>query len=150
MYRSLSVAAAILLPGGPAQQEEPVRPPLAGEAPATAPVLDLGGKVIDIAERVSNLDESVTNETSGTRRTITVAADVLFAFGKATLTGKAKSRLAETAEALKPSSPPRGTARPTRWPPTPCRTAATTPRAAPRTAGWRSPSPGEGASTGQR
>nr|SBO99429.1 Outer membrane protein [Nonomuraea gerenzanensis] len=67
----------------------------------TAPVLDLGGKVLDIGERISNLDESVTDETRGTQRKIIFAADVLFAFDKATLTGKARSRLELAAESLK-------------------------------------------------
>ncbi|MGP3929659.1 OmpA family protein [Nonomuraea sp. KM88] len=80
---------------------QPVQVPVEGGEPATAPVLDISGKILDISERISNLDESVTNETSGRERTITVAADVLSAFDKATLTGKAKSRLAQAAELLK-------------------------------------------------
>ena len=105
MFRSLSAAALALLLGGAA---EPTQPPLAGETPVNAPVLDIdprtldvSGKVLDITERTSNLDESVTNETSGRQRTIIVAADVLFAFDKATLSGKAKSRLDQAADVLK-------------------------------------------------
>ncbi|WP_043614549.1 OmpA family protein [Nonomuraea candida] len=96
MYRSLSAAAlAGLLAATPTQ------PPLEGQTPVTAPVVDITGKVLDIGERIASLDESVTNETSGRQRTITFAADVLFAFDKATLTGKAESRLRQAAEALK-------------------------------------------------
>ncbi|TYB54512.1 OmpA family protein [Nonomuraea sp. PA05] len=95
MYRSLSAAALLL------GLLEPTQPPLEGGEPVTAPVLDLGGKVLDIGERISNLDESVTDETSGTQRRIIFAADVLFAFDKATLTGKARSRLELAAASLK-------------------------------------------------
>jgi OmpA-OmpF porin, OOP family len=96
MYRSLSAAALLVLAG-----LTPTQPPPGGGTPVTAPIIDIGGKVLDIGERISNLDESVTNETSGTRRTITFAADVLFDFDKATLTGKAESRLEQAAQALK-------------------------------------------------
>ncbi|MEV0820916.1 OmpA family protein [Nonomuraea rubra] len=101
MYRSLSAAAALLGLLGPTQ------PPPEGGEPVTAPVIDLSGKVLDangkvldIGERISNLDESVTDETRGTQRRIIFAADVLFAFDKATLTGKARSRLRQAAESL--------------------------------------------------
>lgn len=103
MYRSVSAALLALT-----AFTTPTQPPLAGGEPVSAPVLDISGKtldadgkVLDIGERIANLDESVTNETSGRQRTITVAADVVFAFDKATLTGKAKSRLAQAAEPLK-------------------------------------------------
>ncbi|MEU6729436.1 OmpA family protein [Nonomuraea wenchangensis] len=64
-------------------------------------MLDISGKVLDISERVSSLDESVTHETAGAVRTITVATDVLFAFDKADLSAKAESRLAQVAGTLK-------------------------------------------------
>ncbi|MEU6720129.1 OmpA family protein [Nonomuraea sp. NPDC046802] len=101
---ALAVLFALLTP----TPEAPIQVPVKAGAPVTAPVLDIGGKaldangkVLDIGERVANLDESVTNETTGTQRTITVAADVLFTFDKATLTSKAKSRLEEAAALLK-------------------------------------------------
>ncbi|TDE42658.1 OmpA family protein [Nonomuraea mesophila] len=110
MYRSASaLALSLLVALTPAPSPSaPVQVPVEGGQPATAPVLDISGKILDISgkildisERISNLDESVTDETSGRERTITVAADVLFAFDKATLTGKAASRLEQAAELLK-------------------------------------------------
>ncbi|TDD23996.1 OmpA family protein [Nonomuraea diastatica] len=112
MYRSASALVlsllATLTPAPSSSPSPPIQAPVEGGEPATAPVLDIsgktldtGGKILDIGERISTLDESVTNETSGRQRTITVAADVLFAFDKATLTGKAESRLAQAAELLK-------------------------------------------------
>ncbi|GAA3442438.1 OmpA family protein [Planomonospora venezuelensis] len=106
MYRSVSalaLAAALLSP----TPSPPAVLPVEAGPPVTAPVLDLTGpvrdaqgRVLDISERIANLDGSVTNETSGTERKIIVAADVLFAFDRATLTAKARSRLAQVAERL--------------------------------------------------
>ncbi|NBE98900.1 OmpA family protein [Nonomuraea sp. KC401] len=103
MYRSASaLALSLLVALTPSPSPSaPVQVPVEGGQPATAPVLDISGEILDISERISNLDESVTNETSGRERTITVAADVLFAFDKATLTGKAERRLEQVAELLK-------------------------------------------------
>lgn len=60
------------------------------DPPAHAPV-------VDIEAPVSNLDESVT-EAHGK---VVLAADVLFAYDKATLTEKARSRIAEAAGILR-------------------------------------------------
>ncbi|MFF4199108.1 OmpA family protein, partial [Nonomuraea sp. NPDC001831] len=102
-FPDLLLAVALLTP----TPRPPVQVPVNTAPPATAPVLDLNGEVrgitadvLDIGERTSNLDESLIQETRGARDKITVAADVLFAFDKATLTGKARSRLAETARLL--------------------------------------------------
>ncbi|MBG0816167.1 OmpA family protein [Planomonospora sp. ID82291] len=106
MYRSasaLAVAAVLLTPApGP-----PTPLPVQAGPPVTAPVLDLDapssdvrGETLDISQRIATSDGSVTDETSGTERKIVVAADVLFAFDRATLTAKAEKRLAQVAERL--------------------------------------------------
>ncbi|YCK34168.1 OmpA family protein [Actinomadura sp. ATCC 39365] len=102
-FPDLLPAAALLAP----TPRPPVQVPVNTAPPATAPVLDLNGEVrgitadvLDIGERISNLDEPLIQETRGTRDKITVAAVVLFAFDKAALTSKARSRLAETARLL--------------------------------------------------
>jgi outer membrane protein OmpA-like peptidoglycan-associated protein len=74
----------------------------------TAPVIDFSGPVRGITGEVrsfgggiSNMDESVTDADNGGKRTITLAADVVFAFNKATLNGKAKSRIADVVAKLR-------------------------------------------------
>lgn len=53
--------------------------------------------VVDLDTPVANLDLSVTEK----KNKVVLAADVLFAFDKATLTGKAKSRIAQAAKVLR-------------------------------------------------
>ncbi|GIH78402.1 OmpA family protein [Planobispora longispora] len=111
MYRSasaLALAAALLAPAStPAPRPSPTPIPVEAGPPVTAPVLDLvtpmldmQGRVLDISERIATLDGSLTDESRGAERKIIVAADVLFAFDKATLTPKARSRLAQAAKTL--------------------------------------------------
>ncbi|WP_068927556.1 OmpA family protein [Planobispora rosea] len=107
MYRSASALAVVATLLTPAPQPSPTPIPVEAGPPVTAPVLDLTapvldvqGRVLDIGERVATLDGSLTDESRGTERKITVAADVLFAFDRATLTAKARSRLAQAAKTL--------------------------------------------------
>ncbi|HEY3682279.1 MAG TPA: OmpA family protein [Streptosporangiaceae bacterium] len=74
----------------------------------TAPVISFSGKasaitgqVLSFGGGISNMDESVTDDNNGGKRTITLAADVVFAFNKATLNGKAKSRIADVVAKLR-------------------------------------------------
>lgn len=53
--------------------------------------------IVDISAQIANIDLSVRKE----KGKVTLAADVLFAFDKATLTSKAKSRIAEAAAILR-------------------------------------------------
>jgi outer membrane protein OmpA-like peptidoglycan-associated protein len=68
---------------------------------AKAPVVDISAPVVGLQLPVSSLDGSLTNVTGGPRQKIIVAADVLFAFDKATLTPAAKSRIDEAAGTLR-------------------------------------------------
>jgi outer membrane protein OmpA-like peptidoglycan-associated protein len=52
--------------------------------PVTAPVLPIDAAVLDIRERIATLDGALTDDDTHTVRKIVVAADVLFAFDKAT------------------------------------------------------------------
>lgn len=97
-----------VLPGVPISDSAPPSPTAgpsldiislqATPPPATAPVVDL-------VTPVANRDLSVTRETGR----LILAADVLFAFDRADLTGKAKSRIAEAAGVLRKKA--RGTVR---------------------------------------
>lgn len=64
-------------------------------------VLDLAGEVRDLNLTVESLDGSVGVSGAGPRTTVRLATDVLFAFGKATLTPAARVRIAEAATALR-------------------------------------------------
>lgn len=77
----------------------------------TAPVISFSGKTSAVSGRVvtfgggtANLDESVTDDNTGDKRTITLAADVVFDFNKATLNDKAKSRIADVVTKLRASA----------------------------------------------
>lgn len=84
------------------------RPPVNHHPIKTAPVLSFSGKVSGIEGKVlsfggavSNMDESVTDDDNGGTRTITLSADVVFAFNKAALNHKAKSRIADVVAKLR-------------------------------------------------
>lgn len=68
---------------------------------AKAPILDLTAPVLGLELPVSSLDGSLTDVTGAGRQKIIVAADVLFAFNRATLTPAAKSRIDAVAQALR-------------------------------------------------
>jgi len=75
-------------------------PPVNHAPVATAPVLDFSGPVRDFHGPTSNMDESVTDSQGQDKRTITVAADVVFEFDKAELSDKATSRLSQVVRKL--------------------------------------------------
>ncbi|MQA79792.1 MAG: OmpA family protein [Streptosporangiales bacterium] len=68
---------------------------LVAQPHSTAPAAK--APVVDISAETANIDLSVREE----KGKVTLAADVLFAFDKATLTGKARSRIAEAAAILR-------------------------------------------------
>jgi OmpA-OmpF porin, OOP family len=79
-------------------------PPVVDPAAVTnpdAPALDIDAPALDILAPASSLDESESEVQIGNQQQITLAADVLFAFDRATLTGAARSRLARVAAALR-------------------------------------------------
>lgn len=90
----------VLLTTGATPSPPPV-PATGAVLDLAAPVLDLTASVLDIDLRIANLDESFTDSKQGDQRKLIVAADVLFAFDKASLTGKAKSRLEQAAATLR-------------------------------------------------
>lgn len=97
-------ATALLVLGsaGPALAAPVPSPAPANRNPvAKTPILDISGPVLDIADRTASLDGSVTDVNGKNRRTFIVAADVLFAFDKATLSGAARARLGEVVATLR-------------------------------------------------
>jgi len=73
--------------------------PVPGE-PLTAPVVDLDAPVREIYLRTGDLDGVSQEAESEDRIELVLAADVLFAFGKADLSPAAQDRLAEVAARL--------------------------------------------------
>ncbi|MFF3438745.1 OmpA family protein [Streptosporangium sp. NPDC002721] len=101
MFRSVSAALVVGLavctpPPAPTQA-----PQLTPGPPARAPIVDVRARVIDIELRIGTLDESIIDADTPTSGRITMAADVLFAFDKATVTAEAGRRLAQAATILK-------------------------------------------------
>ena len=77
-------------------------------APAAAQddtVRDLILPVEDLKLRVASLDNSLSTEESNKRVEVTLAADVLFRFDSAALTGRAGSRIAEAAAKVRDDDP---------------------------------------------
>lgn len=77
-------------------------------APAAAQddtVRDLILPVSDLKLRVASLDNSLSTEESNRRVEVTLAADVLFRFDSAALTGRAGSRIAEAAAKVREDDP---------------------------------------------
>jgi len=73
--------------------------------PARADVVDLQLPIIDISTPVSSLDGSVSRTESAQETRITLSADILFAFDKASLSGKSRSRLEDVREQLRAAKP---------------------------------------------
>jgi outer membrane protein OmpA-like peptidoglycan-associated protein len=93
-WRSEAAAGAVLLALAAA--------PAAGQGPG---VLDLTLPVQDLSLNTSRLDNSLSTLESNRRVELTLAADVLFRFDRATLSGRAASRIAEAAEKIRASDP---------------------------------------------
>ncbi|MEV0619488.1 OmpA family protein [Nonomuraea sp. NPDC050404] len=90
MFRSLSVALALVLTPAPS-------PP----ADATGPVEDLVLPVEDIIGEVESLDGTESESKQGRQVTVAVTSDVLFALDKWQLTAKARERLGKVAEKVR-------------------------------------------------
>lgn len=67
----------------------------------TGEVRDITGEVRDIVVSVESVDGSIGVAEGGPDTTVTVAADVLFAFDKADLTAAARAKLAEAAQEVR-------------------------------------------------
>jgi outer membrane protein OmpA-like peptidoglycan-associated protein len=82
------------------------RPEVSDQALAEA-VVDLSSDaaVVDLVVTSERTDGSVTDSVRAGRRTVTLAADVLFGFGSAELTGQAGGRLEEAAAAARGGGP---------------------------------------------
>jgi outer membrane protein OmpA-like peptidoglycan-associated protein len=66
---------------------------------------DLVLPVVDLTLETSSLDRSVSAEESTKEVKVTLAADVLFRFDRASLTGRARTRIAEAAERIRQGKP---------------------------------------------
>lgn len=73
--------------------------------PITAPSLPLLAPALPLTVSVSSLDNSVINAHAGSEERLTLAADVLFAFNRANLSGAARQRLALVAARLRQAHP---------------------------------------------
>jgi outer membrane protein OmpA-like peptidoglycan-associated protein len=83
---------------------------LAGALPSAAlaqedGVLDLFLPVEDLTLESKSLDDSVETQESNREVKITLAADVLFRFNRASLTARARSRIAEAAQRVRQGKP---------------------------------------------
>lgn len=78
----------------------------ASAQPLSAPVvLDIRLPVVDLELTSSSLDDSVQTEESEREVRLTLSADVLFRFNKASLSPKARSRLEEVTERIRRAKP---------------------------------------------
>jgi outer membrane protein OmpA-like peptidoglycan-associated protein len=68
-------------------------------------VLDITLPVQDLTLESARLDNSLSTKESNERIAVTLAADVLFRFDSAALTGKAESRIDEAAERIRADGP---------------------------------------------
>jgi outer membrane protein OmpA-like peptidoglycan-associated protein len=87
-------------PAGSAPSPTPAATPfLTPSSTPTGPVA--AAPILDLRLPIVSLDGSLTDVTNGRRRKIVVAADVLFAFNRATLTSAAKSRIDAVVQVLR-------------------------------------------------
>ncbi|GIH75787.1 OmpA family protein [Planobispora longispora] len=100
MFRSVSAALAALAVAAPSPAPTQDPGPAPGP-PARAPIVEIRAPVVDIELRVSDLEESIIDADTPARSRITMAADILFAFDRATLTARADKQLARAAATLK-------------------------------------------------
>ncbi|MGW3605074.1 OmpA family protein [Micromonospora sp. NPDC005161] len=108
-----ATALALLLVSEPAVAwSAPTSTPSSGTAPVpgptlgpgeqvSAPIIDIRAPMEDIYLRTEDLDGHSLEAESGGRIELTLAADVLFAFGKADLSPAARTRLAEISRRLR-------------------------------------------------
>ena len=87
----LAAAALAAGPGGAAAQE--------------GRVLDIELPVLDLSYETSSLDNSLKTEESTDRVRVTLAADVLFRFNRASLSPRARSRIDEVAARIEAAEP---------------------------------------------
>jgi OmpA-OmpF porin, OOP family len=71
----------------------------------SAQVTDLVLPVEDLSLNTSSLDDSVVTQESTQRVRVTLAADVLFRFNRASLTPRARNRIAEAVEKIRQRKP---------------------------------------------
>jgi OOP family OmpA-OmpF porin len=91
---ALAALAVLSLAAAPARAQEPT-------------VLDLRLPVEDLSLATASLDDSVSTAESESRVRVTLAADVLFRFDRASLTPGARSRLDEVAARIRDRRPSR-------------------------------------------
>ena len=96
----VGLVAAAAIGGSAAAAQEPAR---AGTA--TAPVLDLVLPVLDLELTTASLDASVRRADSAKAIRVTLATDVLFAFDRARLSGRSRSRIAEAVAEIRRLKP---------------------------------------------
>ena len=85
-------AAALLATPAAAQESDPT-------------ILDIELPVLDLTYGTASLDNSVQTEESTARVKVTLAADVLFRFDRASLSPKARSRIEEVADRISEADP---------------------------------------------
>jgi outer membrane protein OmpA-like peptidoglycan-associated protein len=79
--------------------------PASGQEAASPGVLDLTLPVQDLSLNTARLDNSVSTLESDRRVELTLAADVLFRFDRATLSGRAESRIGEAVGKIRATHP---------------------------------------------
>jgi outer membrane protein OmpA-like peptidoglycan-associated protein len=94
---ALAIVLAAALPGAAVAQETAIHDQ----------VRDLVLPVEDLTLETTSLDRSVQTQESNREVKVTLAADVLFRFDRASLTARARSRIAEAAEKIRQGRPPR-------------------------------------------
>jgi outer membrane protein OmpA-like peptidoglycan-associated protein len=86
-----------------------VVPVSAWAQPAPPTVVEISLPVVELSYETASLDGSVESLESRRETRLTLAADVLFRFNKASLTPKARSRLAEVVSRVRAAKPKRAT-----------------------------------------
>jgi outer membrane protein OmpA-like peptidoglycan-associated protein len=94
---ALVIALAAALPGAALAQETEIHDQ----------VRDLVLPVQDLTLETTSLDRSVRTQESSREVKVTLAADVLFRFDRASLTARARSRIAEAVEKIRQGDPAR-------------------------------------------
>jgi outer membrane protein OmpA-like peptidoglycan-associated protein len=69
--------------------------------PASTPVLDVNLPVLDLTLTIASADRSLSDEQTATQESVTLAADVLFAFDKADLTPAAQATITQAAQRIR-------------------------------------------------